>query len=70
MTYQEATDYLEQNDLRVVILPERSGFVVFRSGTLSVVRALASGATFESTVEDARIAIDRERAAGTSDNGY
>ncbi len=59
MTYQQAAEYLEEHNLRVLVLPNRSGFAVFRTTRRSgVLRALARGDTFESAVENAQAAGD------------
>ncbi len=63
MTYQQAAEFLEEHDLRVLVLPDHSGFAVFRTQTVSVVRALARGDTFESAVENAEHAITTAAAA-------
>jgi hypothetical protein len=60
MTYQEAAEFIEQHDLRVVVLPDRSGFAIYRPTRLSVARAIANAATFESAVEDAERELARE----------
>ncbi len=53
MTYQQAAEFLEEHDLRVLVLPDRAGFAVFRTTRRGVLRALARGDTFESAVENA-----------------
>jgi hypothetical protein len=56
MTYQQAAEFLEEHDLRVLVLPDRSGFAVFRTRRRGVLRALALGDTFEAAVENAMAA--------------
>jgi hypothetical protein len=58
MTYQQAAEFLEEHNLRVLVLPNHSGFAVFRTNNRrsGVLRALARGDTFESAVENAEAA--------------
>jgi hypothetical protein len=57
MTYQQAAEFLEEHSLRVLVLPNHSGFAVFRTTRRSgVLRAIARGDTFESAVENASAA--------------
>ena len=64
MTYQQAAEFIEEHDLRVLVLPDRSGFAVFRTTRRSgVLRALAHGNTFESAVENAKAAAADDSAA-------
>jgi hypothetical protein len=53
MTYHQAAEFLEEHDLRVLVLPDRSGFAAFRTTRRGVLRALARGDTFEAAVENA-----------------
>ncbi len=67
MTYQEAVEFLEDHDPRVLVLPDRSGFAVFRTKRLNVNCTLASGDAFESAVENTQQVLSQPHFESTGE---
>lgn len=62
MTYQQAAEYLEEHALSVLVMPDRTGFAIFRLTAERahelVLRALAKGDTFEAAVENVQHVLE------------